>query len=193
MEIPINELKYNRGYKIYNKGYRIVYFYNGHHKTLKNVCVDKIEDFILQLGLDNYNLTIDDILKEYLEREKDAIEVAIYDVSGKEIKRLVRYKDNNSLYDTVKFKEELIYDYDVDCFIDGYRVVYFYDDNNYSIGSFSTEIENFINDFYSDENSYSNEFVSLDDLLKNYLNDLPEINSVAIYKTDGTLVRKKSR
>ena len=40
MEIPTNELKYNRGYKIYNSGYRIVYFYNRHHKALKNVCVD---------------------------------------------------------------------------------------------------------------------------------------------------------
>ena len=57
----------------------------------------------------------------------------------------------------------------------------------------ANKFENFINDFYSDENSYSNEFVSLDDLLKNYLNDLPEINSVAIYKTDGTLVRRKNR
>lgn len=37
------------------------------------------------------------------------------------------------------------------------------------------------------------EFISNDDLLDKYLNKLNDVSAVAIYKTDGTCLQKKTR
>lgn len=80
---------------------------------------------------------------------------------------------------------------------DGYRIVYFYQDNSYKIGSIAKEIKYFMMDFSNrnpidDENDIP-KFISIDNLLDCYLNDLQEISEVAIYKTDGELIKSKKR
>ncbi len=78
----------------------------------------------------------------------------------------------------------------------GYRIVYFYDDN-YTIGEYCKTIEGFMYGFAKCnpimDDSDIPEFISIDDLLDRYLNDLPNAISIAIYKTDGTLIAKKDR
>ena len=80
---------------------------------------------------------------------------------------------------------------------DGYRIVYFYPDNTYSVGTFCGNIEGFMMDFVEiepimDEDDIP-EFISNDDLLDRYLSELNDISAVAIYKTDGTCLQKKER
>lgn len=36
-------------------------------------------------------------------------------------------------------------------------------------------------------------FISIDDLLNRYLNEITDIAAVALYKTDGTCIQKKAR
>ncbi len=79
----------------------------------------------------------------------------------------------------------------------GYRIVYFYEDGNYSVGTFSGSVEDFMMDFVEvepieDENDIP-AFISIEDLLERYLNVLPNVAEVALYKTDGTCIEKKSR
>lgn len=77
----------------------------------------------------------------------------------------------------------------------GYRIVYFYPDNSYKVGTFSGCIEDFMMDFVDiepiDEDTEIPNFISIDDLLDRYLQELNNITGVALYKTDGTLVSKK--
>lgn len=79
----------------------------------------------------------------------------------------------------------------------GYRIVYFYPDNSYKVGTFSGNVEGFMMDFVEcepiDEDSEIPDFISEDDLLDRYLNSLDNISGVALYKTDGTLVLKKMK
>lgn len=92
--------------------------------------------------------------------------------------------------------EELKFNKENERYEDGYRIVYFYDDK-YSIGEYCKTIEGFMLGFAENNPILEDEdippFVSNDDLLDRYLNDLPDVNEVAIYKIDGTLVDKKSR
>lgn len=80
---------------------------------------------------------------------------------------------------------------------EGYRIVYFYPDEHYYVGAFSKTIDgfmfNFADEYPIEDDSDIPEFISNDDLLGRYLNDLPEIDKVAIYKTDGTCVAIKER
>lgn len=80
---------------------------------------------------------------------------------------------------------------------EGYRIVYLYENDNYKLGPIAKKIENFMLDFsdiypINDENDIL-KFISIDNLLDCYLNDLQEINEVAIYKTDGELIKSKKR
>lgn len=80
---------------------------------------------------------------------------------------------------------------------DGYRLVYFYPDNTYSIGAFCITIEGFMIEF-CDEYPIMDEddipkFKSNDDLLSRYLESLDDISAVAIYSTNGTCIEKKER
>lgn len=79
----------------------------------------------------------------------------------------------------------------------GYRIVYFYSNGAYEVGTFSGTIEDFMTDFalvepIEDESDIP-KFISIEDLLNRYLNDIKNIKSVAIYKTDGTLVAMKDK
>lgn len=92
--------------------------------------------------------------------------------------------------------EKLKFNKENERYEDGYRIVYFYDDK-YSIGEYCKTIEGFMLGFAESNPILEDEdippFVSNDDLLDRYLNDLPDVNEVAIYKIDETLVDKKSR
>ena len=80
---------------------------------------------------------------------------------------------------------------------EGYRIVYFYEDGHYYIGAYSKTIEGFMINFAAtdpiEDESDIPEFISNEDLLERYLNNLPNIIMVAIYKTDGTCVQTKKR
>lgn len=80
---------------------------------------------------------------------------------------------------------------------DGYRIVLFDKNGNYYIDAYSGTIEGFMigfseNDPIIDEDDIP-KFISIDDLLGRYLNALPNMVEVALYKTDGTCIEKKSR
>ena len=84
-----------------------------------------------------------------------------------------------------------------DIYQDGYRIVYFFPDSTYKVGTFCGNIEGFMMDFVEmepiiDENDIP-KFISTDDLLDRYLNDVFAAESVAIYKTNGILIAKKDR
>lgn len=80
---------------------------------------------------------------------------------------------------------------------DGYRIVYFYDDNNYEIGEYCKTIEGFMTGFTECDPIICEDdipaFISIDDLLNKYLNEITDIAAVALYKTDVTCIQKKTR
>ena len=76
---------------------------------------------------------------------------------------------------------------------EGYRIVYFYD-NNYSIGEYCKTIEGFMIGFAECDPFMDDdipEFISIDDMLDRYLKEVPNADSVGIYKTNGILIAKK--
>lgn len=79
---------------------------------------------------------------------------------------------------------------------EGYRVVYFYN-NYYSIGEYCKTLEGFMIGFAENSPILKEDdipkFISIDDLLDRYLNDVPNAESIGIYKTDGTLVARKDK
>ena len=82
-------------------------------------------------------------------------------------------------------------------FGDGYRIVYFNQNDNYKLGPIAKNLEEFMMDFsdvypINDDNDIP-KFTSIDNLLDCYLNRLQEINGVAIYKTNGELIKIKKR
>lgn len=93
--------------------------------------------------------------------------------------------------------EELQYNRHGNNYNDGYRIVYFYDDDNYEIGEFCKTVEGFMMGFADCDPIMDNDdipdFISIEDLLNRYLNRLNDIVAVAIYKTDGTCLQKKER
>lgn len=198
MEIPLKKLQRYNDYLIHDDGYRIVYYYENYHEVPSGLYAKKIEDFInyFQNGNDKLHfISKDDIMDQFLERNSNALGVAVYSVDGKCICR--KNRDNvTTINNSDVYRDELIHDYGVVENKNGYRIVYFYD-NDYKIGSFSPTIEGFMTDFVEnepiiDENDIP-EFISIDDLLERYLNDLPNITAVALYKTDGTCIEIKSR
>lgn len=80
---------------------------------------------------------------------------------------------------------------------EGYRIVYFYPDGSYYIGACSKTIAGFMINFCDiypiEDESDIPQFISNDDLLNRYLNELNDVSAVAIYKTDGNCVQKKER
>lgn len=101
----------------------------------------------------------------------------------------------NILNDDLKYKSKFGNNYGQ--YQDGYRIVFFYSDNTYEIETFCGNIEGFMADFVEvepvDDESDIPPFVSIDDILDRYLNLYDDISGVAIYKTDGTCISKKSR
>ena len=92
---------------------------------------------------------------------------------------------------------DLIYKDEFGNVVDGYRIVYFYDDGHYYVGEFCKTIEGFMMGFAKtdpiEDESDIPEFISNEDLLKRHLNDLNDVKEVAIYKTDGELIESLSR
>ena len=78
----------------------------------------------------------------------------------------------------------------------GYRIVYIYNDK-YVIGEYCKTIEGFMIGFADPNPILSKEdipkFVSINDLLNRYLNDMKDVNGVAIYDVDGKCLAKKIR
>ena len=79
----------------------------------------------------------------------------------------------------------------------GYRIVYFDNNNKYSIGAYCKTIEGFMIGFAECDQIIDEDdippFISIDDILERCLNLYNDINGVAIYKTDGTCIQKKDR
>lgn len=90
----------------------------------------------------------------------------------------LKFNKNNQLYET------------------GYRIVYFYEDGNYSIGEFCKTIEGFMIGFADSNPIIDDEdipkFISNKDLLNRCLKYDEKAIGAAIYKTDGTLIDRIS-
>ena len=195
MEIPKEELSKYKTYVTHDKGYRIVYFYEIYHEAPYGLYAKELADFnkMLDLSLD---ADLNAVLDEFLKRNLKAKGVAIYDVEANCIQKKVR-KNVKKINSSEVYKEELIYDHNYVVTDKGYRIVYFYPDNSYYISSWSENISGFMFHF-CDSYPVCNEdeipkFISNDDLLSRYLNDIPEISAVALYKVDGTCIEKKER
>lgn len=179
-------------YITYDSGYRIVYFYEKYHEVKMGLHVDNIDNFKSLVNAKNIN----EVLNKYLELNELALGVAIYDVKGNCIKKKIK-SGVKKINNTEVFIEELKYDYNYTNKTNGYRIVYFYEDDSYKFGSYAGEIEGFMYDFVEcdpimDESDVP-KFISIDDLLNRYLNDLPNIVAVAIYDFDGKCISKMKR
>lgn len=79
---------------------------------------------------------------------------------------------------------------------EGYRIVYFYN-NNYSIGEYCKTIEGFMIGFAECDPIMDDadipEFISIDEMLNRYLKEVPNAEGIGIYKTNGLLIAKKDR
>lgn len=79
---------------------------------------------------------------------------------------------------------------------EGYRIVYFYDDN-YKIGEYCKSIEGFMIGFAECDPIIDTddipEFVSTADLLNRYLKEMNEVDAVAIYNVNGECIDKINR
>ena len=87
-------------------------------------------------------------------------------------------------------------DYGID-YEEGYRIVYFENNNKYSVGAYCKTIEGFMVGFADcdpiiDEDDIP-PFISIEDILDRFLNLYDDVNCVALYKIDGTLIAKKSK
>lgn len=80
---------------------------------------------------------------------------------------------------------------------EGYRIVYIYSDEKYYIGAYSKTIEgfmvNFCDSYPIEDESDIPEFISIEDLLNRYIEELKDVKEVALYKTDGTCIQNKVR
>lgn len=82
-------------------------------------------------------------------------------------------------------------------YVEGYRIVYFENNNKYSIGAYCKTIEGFMIGFAESDPIIDDDdippFISVNDILERCLNLYNDINGVAIYKIDGTCIQKKYR
>lgn len=81
-------------------------------------------------------------------------------------------------------------------YVNGYRIVYFYNDN-YKVGEYCKSIEGFMIGFAECDPIISEEdipkFISTKDLLNRYLKDMNDAVGVAIYNVNGICIDKISR
>lgn len=93
-------------------------------------------------------------------------------------------------------KEELKYENN-NTIQEGYRLVYFENDDIYFVGAYSKTLEGFMLGFSDIDPIIDLEdipkFVSIEDILERSLVMFPSVSKVAIYKTDGTLVAMNDR
>ena len=78
----------------------------------------------------------------------------------------------------------------------GYRIVYFHN-NNYKVGEYCKSIEGFMIGFAECDPIIDDKdipkFISTEDLLNRYLEDMYEVDSVAIYNVNGECIDKIDR
>lgn len=78
----------------------------------------------------------------------------------------------------------------------GYRIVYFYDDN-YKIGEYCKSIDGFMIGFAECDPIIDDDdipkFISTSDLLNRYLKEMNDVVSVAIYDVNGICIDKINR
>ena len=83
-----------------------------------------------------------------------------------------------------------------DNYQEGYRIVYLYDDD-YEIGEYCKTIEGFMIGFAENapilDDDDIPDFVSTEDLLNRYLNNIEDISGVALYNIDGDCIDKVYR
>ena len=199
MNIDKSKLNTIKTYVVYDKGYRIVYYYEKYHEAPQGLYAKKIEDFANFFKNDKETIRfkdIEDILNKFLDLNPKALGVAIYDINQKCIEKKVK-KDIKKINNSPVYKEELIYDYNDKIVDEGYRIIYFENDDKYSIGAYCKTIEGYMMDFVEYEPIIDDDdippFISIDDLLSRYLKSLKDISAVALYKIDGTCVQKKER
>lgn len=86
---------------------------------------------------------------------------------------------------------------DGEVYKNGYRLVYFENNDKYSVGAYCKTIEGLMMTFVTEDPILSESdippFVSTDDILERCLNLFDDILGVAIYKVDGTCICKKYR
>jgi len=80
---------------------------------------------------------------------------------------------------------------------EGYRIVYFYENNEYYVGEYCKTIEGFMIGFADNSPLMDDEdipeFISVDDLLDRYLEDVNDISAVGLYKITGECIQKKQK
>lgn len=90
--------------------------------------------------------------------------------------------------------EELKFDKNNELYKEGYRIIYFYENGNYSIGEYCKTIEGFMIGFAESNPIIDEEdipkFISTKDLLRRSLSYDKKAISAAIYRTDGVLIDK---
>ena len=78
----------------------------------------------------------------------------------------------------------------------GYRIVYIYD-NYYCVGEYCKTIEGFMIGFTESNPIIDDDdipkFISIDDLLNRYLDEMCDIVGVSLYQTDGICIQTKFR
>lgn len=193
MDIPIKELQKVETYVTHTTGYRIVYFYEIYHEAPQGLYAKEISDFMKYFKKGDIVpkfISNEDILERFLEINKQALGVAIYNIEGKLIIR--KNKENIcKINNSEVYKEELIYDFGDNYFTDGYRIVYLYDDR-YDVDDYSKTLEGFMTRFaYSEpilDESDIPEFISVEDLLTRFLEIRKDAIAVALYKMDGTCI-----
>ena len=199
MKIKKEELNNFETYVTYNEGYRIVYYYEKYHDVPKGLYAKKIENFMIFFQKNNVVpefKSLDDILCRFLDLNFDALGVAIYNINQECIAKKIK-SNVKKINDSTVYKEELIYDYNTLVVTEGYRLVYFYPNGNYYIGTYAKKIEDFMIEFCEfypiiDEEDIP-KFESIDDILHRCLINIKNIREVAIYDVNGNLVAKKER
>ena len=109
INIPKEELEKYEDYVIYNEGYRIVYYYEKYHEAAEGLHTKNVQDFANYLNVST-NISVNEILTEFLNCKTNALGVAIFNVNGKCVAQKI--KDNvKKINNSEVYKEELIYDY----------------------------------------------------------------------------------
>lgn len=199
MKIKKEELNQIKTYVTYDVGYRIVYYYEKYHEVPKGFYARKIEDFMV-LFCENSKVpefkSLDDILIRFLKLNINALGVAIYNVNQECVKKKIKNNIMN-INDSIVYKEELIYDYNKIVVSDGYRLVYFYPNGKYYVGTYAKKIEDFMIEFCDSypimDDDDIPKFKSVDDILHRCLINIKNINAVAIYDVNGNLIEKKEK
>lgn len=191
-----DELRIYKDYVRYNTGYRIVYLYKDHHEAPEKLYSKDIDGLIKLIDSSLSFKSIDDTLNRFLKLNPKARGVSIYGVDGTLIKKKI--KPNVQIIDDKKvYQAELMYGTYEKKADQGYRIVYFYPDGEYSLDAYAPKLEYFMSEFteYDPEKDdlIIPKFKSVDDLLNRLIDSTDEFSSVGIYNVDGTLIGSKSK